>query len=112
MELDYQEIGRNVRRYRLSKGLKQKQLAELIQVSDQHIGHIENAHTQVSLPTLIAIANALQTDCNSLLGTTLTGAKQSILQQRLLDTMADMDMKKVELMVQFCSMLSEFDLQE
>lgn len=53
MELDYQEIGRNVRRYRLSKGLKQKQLAELIQVSDQHISHIENAHTQVSLPTLI-----------------------------------------------------------
>lgn len=51
MELDYQEIGRNVRRYRLSKGLKQKQLAELIQVSDQHISHIENAHTQVSLPT-------------------------------------------------------------
>ena len=68
MDLDYQEIGRNIRRFRQAKGLKQKELAELIQVSDQHVSHIENAHTQVSLPTLVAIANVLQTDCNTLLG--------------------------------------------
>ena len=43
MDLDYQEIGRNIRRFRQAKGLKQKELAELIQVSDQHVSHIENA---------------------------------------------------------------------
>ena len=85
MDLDYQEIGRNIRRFRQAKGLKQKELAELIQVSDQHVSHIENAHTQVSLPTLVAIANALQTDCNTLLGATLTEARQSILHQQLLE---------------------------
>ena len=111
MDLDYQEIGRNIRRLRLEKGLKQKELAELIQVSDQHISHIENAHTQVSLPTLIAIANALQTDCNTLLGATLTEARQSILHQQLLELTADMDTKKLDLTVQFCSMLSAFDLE-
>ena len=111
MDLDYQEIGRNIRRFRQAKGLKQKELAELIQVSDQHVSHIENAHTQVSLPTLVAIANALQTDCNTLLGATLTEARQSILHQRLLELTADMDTKKLDLTVQFCSMLSAFDLE-
>ena len=111
MDLDYQEIGRNIRRFRQAKGLKQKELAELIQVSDQHVSHIENAHTQVSLPTLVAIANALQTDCNTLLGATLTEARQSILHQQLLELTADMDTKKLDLTVQFCSMLSTFDLE-
>lgn len=59
MELDYKEIGRNIRHYRLEKGLKQKELAEKIHVSDQHMSHIENAATQLSLPTLIPI----QTKC-------------------------------------------------
>mgnify|MGYP005763083279 FL=1 len=111
MDLDYQEIGRNIRHFRLAKRLKQKELAELIHVSDQHISHIENAHTQVSLPTLVAIANALQTDCNTLLGATLTEARQSILHQQLLELTADMDTKKLDLTVQFCSMLSAFDLE-
>ena len=62
MELDYQEIGRNVRNYRMKKGLNQRELAELVNVSDQHISHIENAHTKLGLPTLVAIANALETE--------------------------------------------------
>lgn len=110
MELDYQEIGKNIRRYRLLQGLKQKELAERIQVSDQHISHIENAHTQVSLPTLIAIANALKTDCNTLLGTTLIENKQSVLHQRLKDVTKNMDRRKLELVIEFCTMLSTFNL--
>lgn len=68
MELDYQEIGRNIRRFRQGLGMKQKDLAELIHVSDQHISHIENAYTKLSLVTLVAISNALKVDCNTLLG--------------------------------------------
>ena len=112
MDLDYQEIGKNIRRYRLLQGLKQKELAERIQVFDQHISHIENAHTQVSLPTLIAIANALQTDCNTLLGTTLIEARQSVLHQRLKDVTAEIDKRKLELVIEFCIMLNAFDLDQ
>ena len=112
MDLNYQEIGQNIRRYRLLRGIKQKELAELVQVSDQHISHIENAHTQVSLPTLVAIANALQTDCNTLLGATLTEARHTIYHQKLLDLVADMDTKKLELIVEFCTMLAAFDLDK
>lgn len=71
MGLDYLEIGRNIRHYRQLRGIRQKELAEYIHVSDQHISHIENGHTKLSLVTLVAIANTLKVDCNTLLGHTL-----------------------------------------
>ena len=83
MKSDYQEIGRNIRRCRQRKALNQKELAELIHMSDQHISHIENAHTKLGLPTLVVIANVLEIDRNSLLGAILTGSKQEVLHQRL-----------------------------
>lgn len=109
MELDYKEIGRNIRHYRQRRGLKQKELAELIHVSDQHISHIENGHTKLSLVTLVAISNALATDCNALLGATLTEAKHTVLQQRLAELASGMDNKKLGLIVEFCSILAEYD---
>ena len=97
MDLDYQEIGKNIRRYRLLQGLKQKELAERIQVSDQHISYIENAHTQVSLPTLIAIANGLQyiTKYHAI------EARQSVLHQILKGVTAEMNRRKFELVIEF-----------
>ena len=41
MDLDYKEIGRNIRRYRKSCKLKQKDLAEKVNLTEQHISHIE-----------------------------------------------------------------------
>ena len=78
MILDYEEIGRNIRKYRIALKLKQKDLAEKINMTEQHVSHIENATTKLSLPTLVAIANALSIDCNSLLWTTLIGAHEKI----------------------------------
>lgn len=112
MELDYKEIGRNVRYYRQRRGIRQKELAESINVSDQHISHIENGHTKLSLGTLVAISNALEIDCNSLLGATLTEAKGSVLHQRLTELAAGMDAKKLGLIVEFCNVLAEYDLIE
>lgn len=111
LELNYLEIGRNIRIHRIRRGMKQKELAELIHVSDQHISHIENGHTKLSLSSLVAIANALQIDCNTLLGATLTEAKKTILHQKLNDLTADMDSKKLGLTVEFCSMLASYDME-
>ena len=69
MELDYLEIGRNIRHYRRLQGIRQKELAECIHVSDQHISLIENGHTKLSLVTLVSIANVLKIDCNTLVRT-------------------------------------------
>lgn len=110
MELDYLEIGRNIRYYRQLRGIRQKELAEHIHVSDQHISHIENGRTKLSLLTLVAIANALSIDCNTLLGCTLYSAKDSILHQKLNALVAKMDTTKLGLVVGFCDMLSNYDL--
>lgn len=111
MELDYKEIGQNIRRCRREKGLKQKMLAEKANVSDQHMSHIENGSTQLSLPTLIAIANALEIDCNTLLGQTLSKAQGIILQQELAQILESTggDEKKLRLRVEICRLLGQYD---
>ena len=110
MELDYREIGQNIRRYRQSLGMKQKDLAELIHVSDQHISHIENAHTKLSLGTLVAISNALEVDCNTLLGSTLARAKDTADRQKLLHLTERMDEKKLGLAIELCRALKDYEL--
>ena len=111
MDLDYREIGRNIRSYRLKKGLNQRELAERVHVSDQHISHIENAHTKLGLPTLVAIANALETDCNSLLGATLVGGRRVVLHKKLMTQIERMDSTKLDLLMKFCDLLAEYDLK-
>ena len=106
IELDYNEIGKNIRKFRQAKGLKQKDLAERINMSEQHICHIETACTKLSLPTLVAIANVLEVDCNTLLGATLTGAKSTILYEQIDAYLSQMDYEKVKLCVEFCKLLS------
>ena len=111
MELDYIEIGRNIRHYRLMRNIEQKELAEMIQVSDQHISHIENGYTKLSLITLVSIANALKVDCNTLLGDTILGARESVLQKKLMSIIGELDIKKLGLAVEFCDMLAKYDLE-
>lgn len=111
MELDYLEIGRNIQHYRRLRGLRQKELAERVHVSDQHISHIENGRTKLSLVTLVAIANELQIDCNTLLGATLYSAKDTILHQRLNDLVAGMGTKKLDLAVTLCNTLADYELE-
>lgn len=111
MELDYMEIGRNIRSCRREKGLKQKDLAEMVRVSDQHMSHIENGSTQLSLPTLIAVANALEIDCNTLLGQNLGKAQRVILRQELAEILDRVggDEKKLRLRVNLCRLLEQYD---
>lgn len=82
MELDMKALGRNIRYYRKRKGWKQRQLAEIIDVTDEYISHVENAHVRPSLDKAVAIANALGIDMNTLLEDSLSGARREILNQR------------------------------
>jgi len=58
---DYTLIGKRIRERRLALKLTQERIAEAADVGIQHMSKIENGHTKLSLPCLIAIANALQT---------------------------------------------------
>ena len=56
------KIGRNVKRLRLSRGLKQSQLAELTGVEDKTISRIEVGGNYPSMDLLVKISNVLEYD--------------------------------------------------
>lgn len=66
-EIDYAKLGGKIKTLRLKRGLTQEALAELVHCYTSHVSNIENSHTKVSLNTLLAIANALDTSIDYLL---------------------------------------------
>jgi transcriptional regulator with XRE-family HTH domain len=65
MKIDYEAIGKRVRNEREKKSMSQMRLAELSNLSVNSISHIECGNTKFSLPSIVAIANALDVtiDC-------------------------------------------------
>ena len=66
MAIDYVSLGMRIREKRVQLNLTQAALAEISSVEPSNISHIERAATKVSLPTLINIANALDTTLDEL----------------------------------------------
>ncbi len=62
----YLKIGKNIRKYRLQKGLSQEKLSELISANDKFVGHIERGERVPSLKKLIKVAQILETDLKNL----------------------------------------------
>lgn len=77
MKIDYNKIGERVRTARKNKGYTQEQLSNITDISQPHIGHIETGKTKVGLPTLLTIANALDTTIDSLVYDSTTVAVNS-----------------------------------
>ena len=55
----YVKIGKNVRKYRLLKGLSQERLSEIISANDKFVGHIEIAEMTTIMKKLIKNAKIL-----------------------------------------------------
>ena len=68
-DIRYVEIGYNIQYYRKHKNLTQERLAELVDISRQHLGAIEapNIVRPVSLDLLFRIADVLEIDVRLLL---------------------------------------------
>ena len=59
----YNTIGKNIKKYRLKKGLTQRQLADKLLLSDSFISKLESVtHQTISIDTLEQIAIALDVD--------------------------------------------------
>lgn len=69
--MDFDSIGRNIRKFRLEKNLRQEDLAEQTGLSSNYIGMVERGEKTPSLETLIHIANALQVSADMLLSDVL-----------------------------------------
>jgi transcriptional regulator with XRE-family HTH domain len=84
MKLD--TIGKNIRKYRLAKKLRQEDLAEKAGLSANYIGMVERGEKIPSLETFIKILNALEVSSDMVLADVLeTGyiVKNSILNEKL-----------------------------
>lgn len=84
MKLD--TIGKNIRKYRLAKKLRQEDLAEKAGLSANYIGMVERGEKIPSLETFITILNTLEVSADMVLADVVsTGyiVKNSILNEKL-----------------------------
>jgi transcriptional regulator with XRE-family HTH domain len=65
--MDYYQIGQRIRKVRKAKGLSQEALAAKVDISLPHMSHIETGNTKLSLPVLVALAEALDVKVDDLL---------------------------------------------
>ena len=60
-------IGRNIVRLRKEKGLTQEDLCGIAQIDRSYLSEIENGKMNVTIKSLVTIANALDTDLKTLI---------------------------------------------
>ena len=84
--MDWASIGRNIRRYRLERDLRQEDLAAAAGVSANYMGMVERGEKTPSLETLVAILNALEISADMVLTDVVDSGytvKQSLLAERV-----------------------------
>ncbi|MBR1673772.1 MAG: helix-turn-helix transcriptional regulator [Eubacterium sp.] len=67
-------IGTRIRKRRRALNLKQKELAEMINISDNYMSKLENGNAQLSIAILKDMIRALNTDDNYILEGTVNAA--------------------------------------
>lgn len=55
----YLNLGKNIRKYRVEKGLSQEKLSELLEANSKFIGHVERVERYISLKKLIQVSKIL-----------------------------------------------------
>ncbi|MCK9341240.1 MAG: helix-turn-helix domain-containing protein [Synergistaceae bacterium] len=67
MGIDYELLGQRIREARIKTGMTQATLSGIIGFSPAHYSHIESGKARINLPTLVVIAQVLDTTIDSLL---------------------------------------------
>lgn len=55
----YRQIGKNIKKYRLERGISQERLSELLDANSKFVGHVERFERYISLKKLIQISQIL-----------------------------------------------------
>ena len=76
---DYNLIGKRIKERRLELKLTQETLSETAGIGIQHMSKIENGNTKLSLPCLIALANALNATVDSFLMDNIAASKCDVI---------------------------------
>ncbi|MEX0672582.1 MAG: helix-turn-helix transcriptional regulator [Candidatus Paceibacterota bacterium] len=67
MHEDAKKLGENLKKIRLSKGIKQVEIAKMLEVDRSFVSNIENGKTNPTLSTIASIAKVLGISTNELL---------------------------------------------
>lgn len=67
MHDDAKKLGENLKKIRLSKGIKQVEIARTLGVDRSFVSNIENGKTNPTLSTIASLAKALGTTSDQLL---------------------------------------------
>lgn len=65
--MDYKKLGNRIKEERIKRHLTQEMLAEAVDLSTSHIGHIERGEKNLTLDTLINITNFFKLSLDYLL---------------------------------------------
>lgn len=87
--MEPETIGRNIKKYRIEKKLRQEDLAEKTDLSSNYIGMVERGEKTPSLETFISILNALEISADMVLADVL---KQGYVVK---NSLLDEDMQKL-----------------
>lgn len=98
LEIDYKAIGQRIKIARIRKGITQEAVSDIIDVTPAHMSNIETGKTKVSLPTLIAIANALSVSVDTLLCDNVLTSKV-VFEKEAKELFKDCDEYEVRLLV-------------
>ncbi len=82
-EVDYEKVGRRIRDLRISKGMTQAELSEMVDCSNNHLSHIETAQCKLSLGMLLKIAFALDASLDYFLLDTPFARPESIINMEI-----------------------------
>lgn len=106
MQIDYKALGIRIRQKRIEKRMTQDSLADIVGITSPHLSNIETGKTKVSLPTLIAISNALSVSPDRLLCDNIISA-QIIFEEEAKELFEDCDEYEVRMLVDMLKSLKD-----
>lgn len=111
--MELESIGRNIRKFRLMRNLRQEDLAEMAGLSINYVGALERGEKIPSLETFIVLLNALEVS-SDMVPSSLLVEKHQADASRLMDRMQNLpayDIERilavVDVLIQYSSMDQE-----
>ena len=98
MEINYKALGKRIKIARVAQDLTQEKLSEKVNLSPTHMSNIESGTANVSLPSLVNIANALSVSVDDLLSDSIKHPRTSLERelQNILDTCTDYEVRIIK----------------
>lgn len=95
-DVNYLQLGKRIKKYRIKTHLTQEQLSDKIDVATSTIAHAESGTSKPSLPLLIKVANALNVSLDQLLCDSLPVAEVYI-EKDIADLLSDCSLSEKQI---------------